>query len=215
MIRKFILALFITVLSACQMSQTTQTPTNNDKPTSGIINPLPNTIDLNNISDCTLAISFKAEDVAVINDTMTITAKIYTYDLYDMVDISLLKEGDTIIIRDEEVLITSLENSDYGTLMINGGLDLNGYELSTDNETVWYEVKYNGHKAYYEIGSKELTLSNNFELIDSIDLDNDPVTYDQNILINNEDIIYHFVPNNTKAIIENGLLTKIYRSYMP
>ena len=78
-----------------------------------IISPLPVTIDLNQLDNCTVAVSFEEGD-AYVDDTgiMRLDATIYTYDLYDMVDISLLEEGDTIVIRHQEVSVKNLERNE-------------------------------------------------------------------------------------------------------
>ena len=90
---------------------------------------------------------------AYVDDTgaMQMDVTVYTYDVYDMVDIATLKEGDTIVIRGEEVVVTSLEQNNVG-LIINGGIEENGYELCTDNTTVWFESGFNDAKSYYEVG---------------------------------------------------------------
>ena len=88
--------------------------------TNTIISPLPVTIDINNLDNCTVAVSLEQGD-AYVDDTgaMQMDVIVYTYDLYDMVDIASLKEGDVIVIREQEVKITSLERNEKG-LLING-----------------------------------------------------------------------------------------------
>ena len=62
--------------------------------------PLPTTIDMNALDNCTLAVSFEEGD-AYVDDTgaMQLDVTVYTYDLYDMVDISALKVGDILGLR--------------------------------------------------------------------------------------------------------------------
>ena len=82
--------------------------------TKNVILPLPVTIDINNLDNCTVAVSLEQGD-AYVDDTgaMQMDVTVYTYDLYDMVDISSLKEGDVIVIREQEVKITSIEHIVY------------------------------------------------------------------------------------------------------
>ena len=75
--------------------------------------PLPVSVDVNNLDNCTLAVSLEQGD-AYVDDTgaMQMDVTVYTYDLYDMVDMAALKEGDTIVIRGQEVKITSIERNE-------------------------------------------------------------------------------------------------------
>ena len=182
-----------------------------------IISPLPVTIDIDNLDNCTVAVSLEQGD-AYVDDTgaMQMDVTVYTYDLYDMVDIASLKEGDVIVIREQEVKITSLEQNDYGTILINGGLERNGFELSNNDSGVWFESGYNDVKSYYEIGKKTIRVSPDFEFYDSSDLDKgEGVYYPGDFLKDDAGIVYHFVPNNTSIVIENGMIIKMYRKYIP
>ena len=61
---------------------------------SGVIMPLPSTVDVNDLSDCMVSVSFDKEDiVADEDDNVELKVKVWTYDLYDMVDISMLSKG--------------------------------------------------------------------------------------------------------------------------
>ena len=88
------------------------------------IAPLPAIIDMNAPDNCTLAVSFEEGDTYMDdNGRMQMDVTVYAYDVYDMVDIANLKEGDTIVIRDEEVLVESMETLKSGLLFINGGME--------------------------------------------------------------------------------------------
>lgn len=184
--------------------------------TNAVVSPLPSYIDINNLDNCTLAVSLEQGD-AYVDDTgaMQMDVTVYAYDLYDMVDIAALKEGDTIIIRGEEVTVTSLERIERGVL-INGGLDENGYELRTDEATVWYEVGYSDIKSYYEVGKATIRISADMNFYDTSDLDKGEVVYyPGDFLTDNAGIMYHFVPHNTSIVIEDGMIIEMYRRYMP
>ena len=187
-----------------------------NKETEVAVSPLPNHIDINNLDNCTVAVSLEKGD-AYVDDTgaMQMDVTVYTYDLYDMVDIATLKEGDIIIIRGEEVKVTSLERTDR-VLLINGGLDEGGYEFATDETTVWYESGYSDIKSYYEVGKATIRVSADMNFYDRSDLDKGEVIYyPGDFLTDNAGIVYHFVPNNTSLVIENGMIIEMYRNYMP
>ena len=180
------------------------------------ISPLQNDMDINNLDNCTVAISLEQGD-AYVDDTgaMQMDVTVYTYDLYDMVDMAALKEGDTIVIREQEVKITSIERNERG-ILINGGLDNGGYDFATDDTTVWYECGYSDAKSYYELGKATIRVSADMNFYDSSDLDKGEVMYyPGDFLTDKAGIVYHFVPDNTRIVIEDGKIIKMYRSYMP
>ena len=182
-----------------------------------VVTPLPSTIDMEQLDNCALAVSLKKGD-AFVDDSgvMQMKVTVYTYDLYDMVDIAQLKEGDTIVIKQEDVSITSLENNEYGTIIINGGLDQGGYELYTDDNTVFYENGYSDVKSYYELGEVTIPVSSDFLYTDTSDLDKDAtIYYPGDFLTDNAGIDYNFTPYNTSIIIVDGYITSMNRLYTP
>ena len=181
-----------------------------------VISPLPNTLDINQLDNCTVAVSLEQGDAYVDGDgVMQMDVTVYVYDLYDMVDIAALKEGDIIVIKGEDVIVSSLERNDIG-LFINGGLDENGYELRTDDSTVWYESGYSDIKSYYEIGKATIRVSPDMCFYDNSDLDKgESIYYPGDFLIQDGGFMYHFVPNNTTITIQNGQIIEINRRYIP
>lgn len=182
-----------------------------------MVTPLPGTIDLNQLDQRTVAISLEEGD-AYVDDTgvMQMQVTVYDYDLYDMVDISLLQVGDTILIRQEQVEITALEWNEAGGVVINGGLDVGGYELRTDEDGVFYEIGYSDVKSWYALGEITVPVSPDFQYTDSSDLDGGPVTYyPGDFLTEGTGIDYYFTPDNTTIVIENGLIIAMNRIYTP
>ena len=182
-----------------------------------IISPLPSTIDMDAPDNCTLAVSFEKGD-AYVDDTgkMQLDVTVYTYDLYDMVDIANLKEGDIIVIQGTEVLVKSVEISESGSLCINGGLDNGGYDLWHDESGVYFERGYSDVKSYYAMGETTIRVSTDFKFVDSSDLDQGEVTYyPGDFLTDNAGILYNFTPNNTSIVVENGQIIYMTRVYTP
>ena len=186
-------------------------------PVAKTIAPLPVTIDMNNLTDCTVAVSIATEDLSADNTgARVLPVTVYTYDLYDMVDIALLAVGDTIILRGEEVLITSLNTTDYGAVQINGGLDAGGYELVTDEYTVYYETGYSDVKTYFELGSAVLPVSGDFVFVDSADPEGSTQTFTlEDLFTDKVAHVYGFTPHNTRIVIEGGVVTRMERVYTP
>lgn len=175
------------------------------------VKPLPSTLDLNDLTDCTLAISLDGVREGPEGDIF-LDVTVYTYDLYDMVDISRLEEGSVILLGNEEVVIESLEWTDYGDLRINGGLDAGGYDLRTDENTVYYQTGYSDMKAWYEVGSVTLPLSDGFLFTDSSRLDGGDVTYTATELLALEP---GCTPYNTTIVVEGGYVTAMTKVYTP
>ena len=184
---------------------------------SAVITPLPVTMDITRLEECMVAISLEKGDFyrdktgAVMMDVT-----VFVYDLYDMVDISLMKEGDTILRGQDEILISSIERKESGLVLINGGLDKGGFELYTEGNTVYYEKGYSDSKFYYELGKVTLPVSPDFIYNDASDLDKDAVIFSaEDFLKDVSGIDYHFYANNTTIQIEKGYVTAMTRVYVP
>ena len=133
--------------------------------------PLPDTT-MNNLNDAILSISLNEGD-AYVDDTgkMQMDLKLYSYDQYDMVDISMLKVGDILVTHTGEVEVAALDRKENGTILINGGLDENGFDLITDETGVYYECGYSDAKNWHEIGEATIRVSVDFMYYDTSDLD--------------------------------------------
>lgn len=181
------------------------------------VTPLPLTIDMQQLDNCTLAISL--EEGAIYKDdagVVQMDVTIFAYDLYDMVDISLLKEGDRIMLRQKEVVVSNLERGEDGSVNINGGLDAGGYSLRTDGNTTFYEYGYSDVKSYYELGKTTIAVSEEFIYTDASDLDNDELIYHTvDLLSDSSGIDYHFNPNNTTITVRDGVIIEMNRVYTP
>lgn len=206
------------LLSGCAAGETASRPAPETPAAAAVVvSPLPATIRMENLADCTVAVSIDAGDI-YLDDTgvMRMNFTVYDYELYDMVDIAALKEGDSIVLRGETVQVSSIERSENGSVIINGGLDVGGHQLSTDNSGVFYETGYNDAKSWYAVGEASFKVSPDFVFTDGSDLDNPPATYYAgDFLTEGSGIFYHFVPSNTKIVIEGGEIITMERVYIP
>lgn len=185
--------------------------------TGSVISPLPSAVDMANLDNCTVAVSFEKGDAYLDDDgVLQLKVKVYDYDLYDMVDLSTMQEGDSISIGGDTVEITSLEQNDAGDYVINGGLEEGGYTLTTSGDTVYYLSSWDDLKVYREVGEAVLRVSDEFVFEDSSDLEKDPVTWYAGDLVSEDSgIEYHFVPNNTSITIQDGMVVSMSRIYNP
>ena len=203
-----VLALSVSLFAGCQP----QTESN-----AKVISPLPETLDVNNLDNCTVAVFLEKGDAYVDdNGKMMMNVNVYTYELYDMVDIASLNENDVIVRRNEEVKITELERLDTGLVRINGGEEKGGFDLASDDNTVYYEIGMSDIKAYNELVKVTLPVSDEFEYVDESDLDSEAKTYyPGDFLTEDAGIEYNFTPNNTSIVIEDGVVVKMNKAYMP
>jgi len=208
-----VLILSIGLITGCN----TQTGNKNEENNTKVISPLPETLDIKALDNCTVAVSLEKGD-AKLSDSgkMVMDVTVYSYELYDMIDIASLKENDVIIRKNEEVTVTELERLDSGLVRINGGEENGGFDLVSNDSTVYYETGMNDIKAYYELGKVTLFVSDEFEYIDESDLDaEEKIYYPGDFLTDDADIEYNFSPNNTSIVIENGTIIKMNKVYMP
>ena len=195
----------------------TKTETESKEPNVNVISPLPETLDINAIDKCTVAVSLE-KGGAYVNDSgkMVMDVTVYSYELYDIVDIASLKENDVILRKNEEVKVTEIERLETGLVRINGGEENGGFDLVSNDSTVYYESGMNDIKAYYELGSVTLPVSDEFEYVDESDLDAGAKKYFAgDFLKDDAGIEYNFSPNNTSIVIENGTIIKMNKTYMP
>ena len=179
------------------------------------ITPLPDTT-MENLTDAILSVSLD-EGNAYVDDNgrMQMDLKIYTYDTYDMVDIANLKVGDTVVRHYGEVKVVSKEQSETGTISINGGLENGGFDLVTDDCGIFYETGFNDVKNWYEIGEATIRVSADFKGIDNADLEQgEVIIYPGDFLIGAV-TNYDFTPYNTTIRVEDGQIVEMNRVFTP
>lgn len=197
-------------------AQATQSSEETLAPAYADVMPLPATIDVNALTDCTVSISL--ENGGIYEDEsgcVWMDATVYTYDLYDLVDIAGLGQGSTIFINGNVVTVEQYEQ--IGPfILINGGLDQGGHELTTDENGVYYEIGYSDMRSWYPLGKVTLPVAPDFSCTDSSDLDADPIVRTARDLMElDQDMASLFEPQNTTIVIESGTVTQMTRIYMP
>lgn len=226
-----LLALSVLALSACaakQANSDTQKDSNTaeteqkpgseqtEQPAQGAkrIEPLAESLDLNALTDATVAASFGAEDISEKDGKTEITLTVYDYDVYDIVDISLLAVGDTIVVDGKDMVVASREDKD-GFVTINGGLEQGGVDLTSDDSGVYYAVGMDDAKSYHELGRITVPVAEGFVLTDNSDPEHPDETYAASDLAKLAGEGVGFTAGNTLATIEHGELTVLARSYTP
>ena len=179
------------------------------------ISPLPDTT-MENLTDAILSVSLE-EGGAYVDDTgkMQMDLKIYTYDKYDMVEISALKEGDTIVTHAGDVEVASVKRSESGIIYINGGLEEGGFDLVTDDSGIFYETGFNDAKNWYEVGTATIRVSADFEGSDQSNPEQGEVILYPGSFLVGEVSDYNFTPYNTTVRVEEGQIVEMIRSFVP
>ena len=179
------------------------------------VQPLPDTT-MDNLTDAVLSVSLE-EGGAYVDDTgkMQMDLKIYSYDKYDMVDISNLQVGDVIVTHAGEVEVTTLDRSESGLIFVNGGQEKGGFDLSTDESGIYYEVGFNDSKNWHQVGEATIRVSVDFTGLDSIDPEQGDVVLYPGSFLNDEVTNYDFTPYNTTIRVEGGQVMEMNRVFIP
>ena len=214
--KKILSIIFALVLCLCAFSGC-KAPAENEELNTKVIYPLPETLDINALDNCTVAVSLENGDIyADESGKIKMDAKVYTYELYDMVDIATLAENDVIVRRNEQVKVTEIERLETGLVRINGGEENGGFELISNDSTVYYEIGMSDIKAYYELGELTLPVADDFVYVDESDLESEAKEYTKEDLVADvSETEYNFNQNNTSVVIKDGVVIEMHKVYMP
>ncbi len=107
----------------------------------------------------------------------SLTANVFSYDLYKKEDIENLAAGDKITFHEEgaeqnqltTVEVNSIEKNDqYGLVSINGGMEESGgLDLKPEDDDTYRTMTFDDYPVYYEMGEKTLPLADDVVLKDS------------------------------------------------
>ena len=178
------------------------------------VEPMPESLDLNALTDATVAVSFGADDISETDGKTELTLTVYDYDIYDMVDIAQLAVGDTIVVDGKDMVVTSREDEN-GFVTINGDLEQGGVDLTSDDSGVYYAIGLDDTKSYHKLGTLTVPVAESFVLTDNADPEHPDETYAAADLAELAASEPGFTANNTLATIEHGELTVLARSYTP
>ncbi|MBR6522579.1 MAG: hypothetical protein IKT47_07910 [Oscillospiraceae bacterium] len=177
--------------------------------------PLPDST-MENLTDAILSVSFNEGD-AYVDDTgkMQLDVKIYTYDMYDAVDIANLKVGDIVVTHAGDVTVTSVERGENGNVLVNGGLEAGGFELVSKDGGIFCEIGFNDAKNWYEVGEATIRVSVDFMGYDNADPDlGEVILYPGSFLVGEVEN-YNFTPYNTTIRVEDGQVIEMNRIFTP
>ena len=210
------LILCLCMFAGCKSNTTDATSSATSQNDANVVYPLPETLDINNLDNCTVPVSFEKGGAYVGDGGKTVmNVTVYSNEVYDMADIASLSENDVIVRQNEQIKITQLERINTGIVRINGGEQNGGFDLFSNDDTVYFEIGVNDMKNYYELGNITLPVSDEFEYIDESDIGGNVKQYYAKDILADSGIEYNFYPNNTSIVIQDGAITKMIKVYMP
>lgn len=181
-----------------------------------LVSPLPSGLEIGALTDCTVPAQFTSDDFRWMGGNLTM--KVFTEDLYDAAEVSLLEPGDTLIYDGEKIVVETVEDED-GLLSVNGGLEEGGAWLQAWEGGTYRACQWDDHSLYSELGTVELPLSEDFMIVDCGENPEDPsdtLTTGQKLYLETlESWHREFSPLNTKVVVENGIITAIIRRWIP
>ncbi|MBQ3425482.1 MAG: peptidoglycan-binding protein, partial [Clostridia bacterium] len=182
------------------------------------IAPMAVDIDVNALPDGIYPVAFNPGDVFSGASGIYMNAvKVYTRDWYDLVDISQLKVGDTLVVEGEEVPVLSVEETEYGLLVNEDQDDRSFYLVSEENSNGFMIRGLDDMATYTEHGSTSLLVAPEAVFTDAWDIENEPVTATGTDIVPaiQTSVNTYFGPYNTSVRVEDGKVVEIDRVYVP
>lgn len=192
-----------------------------EKDTDGVIRPVsPLKSAEEALEDGEYRVAFTGNDLKQTADGYELNVEVFEYDCYDSKDIENLAVGDKIQFNNEEVLVESVEKiEETGYILINGGLDKNGFEL-TQEERLYRTVIWNDYPVYYSVGKISIPLSEESTFEDFAEAHNNPdgEKFGYSELpkaLQNATSSSDFIPNNTSIAVTGKKIVNITRHWIP
>ena len=181
-----------------------------------LVSPLPSGLEIDALTDCTAPARFTSDDFRWMGGNLTM--KVFSEDLYDAVELLQMAPGDTLVFGGEKMVVETVEDSG-GFLTINGGLEEGGAWLQAGDGGTYRACQWDDHSLYSELGTAQLSLSEDFMIVDCGENPEDPsdtLTTGQKLYLETlEGWRREFSPLNTKVVVENGIITSIIRRWIP
>lgn len=183
--------------------------------------PIPSSFDPTDLEDCVFPVSFTNDDIELNDEgSFILHMTVWEQELFDAAAITGLKEGDVLVLRGEDVTVTSVEQAD-GYVRINGGMENGGVTMApSESGGTFYEsgselTEYD--ILYAAIAQVALPVNGDeFVYTDSSDLEKGEVTYLAGDLLSMKDTVdFTCTAMNSTAHIVNNQVVEISRFYMP
>lgn len=178
------------------------------------VEPLADTLDVSALAegDQQFTAGFRGSDIREDGGQLVIDLTVYTYDLYDAVDISMLAAGDTLVVKGEDIPVTAVAEENGG-VTVNGGLENGGVDLISAGGGAYRLQLEDDARDLYEVGTITLPVGQDCVLTDDSDPEAPGRTLYAGDLLGLGDEV--FSPQATTVETAGGMVTAIHRDYMP
>ena len=178
------------------------------------VEPLADTLDVSALAegDQQFTAGFRGSDIREDGGQLVIDLTVYTYDLYDAVDISMLAAGDTLVVKGEDIPVTAVAEENGG-VTVNGGLENGGVDLISAGGGAFQVRLENDARDLYEVGTVTLPVGQDCVLTDDADPEDPGRTLYAGDLLGLGDEV--FSPQATTVETAGGMVTAIHRDYTP
>lgn len=182
------------------------------------IEPLPIAFDPENLEDGIYHADFVIREPEG-DGSFTFDFELYAEELFDVVDVHEMKEGDFLFQGDCDYEIESL-TEENGAILVNGGLDEGGVTLLGGEGGTYYAQNYDDLPFLVDLGGTELTIASTVVLKDTSNPDDNFQEHDAKGAANcvdymcNTDWIF-ISPTSTKIRVENKKIVEIIFNYVP
>lgn len=178
------------------------------------VEPLADTLDVSALAegDQQFTAGFRGSDIREDGGQLVIDLTVYTYDLYDAVDISMLAAGDTLVVKGEDIPVTAVAEENGG-VTVNGGLENGGVDLISAGGGAYRLQLEDDARDLYEVGTITLPVGQDCVLTDDSDPEAPGRTLYAGDLLGLGDEV--FSPQATTVETVGGAVTAIYRDYTP
>ncbi len=178
------------------------------------VEPMAGSMDVSALAegDNQFTAGFRGSDARLDDDgRLVIDLTVYTYDLYDAVEITTLTPGDTLVVKGTEIPVKTVEQGDG--IAVNGGLVNGGIDLTSAGGGTFRVLLENDAPDLYEAGTITLPVAQDFVLTDDSDPEAPGRTLYAGDLLGLGDEV--FSPQATTVETVGGAVTAIHRDYTP
>lgn len=189
-----------------------------DKVKGNFITPEPIPVNIENIDNGNYYVSIDKAGISETDGKVTIKTEIFTEDIYDIVDVARMSEGDVIYINGRLLPVHSVTETASGIKEINGGVENNGSALRpVDESNCFVYAGMDMERSYTRRGIADLAVSENVRLIDNGDPAEEKVSIGSEAISALKEIAedYPFTCHDGYLLVENGEIIEIHRTYRP
>lgn len=179
-----------------------------------VVWPNPYVVSEEDTEDGIYHVNLHGEDIKTDEDKLIAKCGIYTEDTYDIVDITMLAEGDAIVVDGLIYKVDSIEDKSVGKI-INGGIEEGGVDLQAIDEGNCYMYQgFDDLRTYTFQFEKEFEIAEGTTFSDSQNSPGEAEIYSYEELADvlKDDFLYQA---SATVRIEDGKIVEITRIFRP